>query len=66
MQRPAVVDVNGQRRDLENLVLKPVDLTVCPEAQTAIFRRAVASDSRAREYDVAVRGPDLDGFDHLD
>ena len=41
-------------------------MAVGPEAQAPIFGQAVAPDTRAREYDVAVCGPDLNGLDHLD
>ncbi len=66
MQRPGVVDVNGQWRDLENIVLKPVDMAVGPETESSIFGQAVASDARAWEDNIAVGGPNLNGLDHLD
>ena len=66
MQRASVVDVDGQRRDLEHVVLEAEDVLVGPHAEAAVLGQAVAADARAGEHHVAVGRPHLDGLDHLD
>lgn len=66
MQRARVVDVDGQRRDFENVVVKAHELVVGPDAQAPVLGQAVAADSGAGEDHVGVRRADLDGLDDLD
>jgi len=68
VQRPGVVDIDGCGRDLEDRVpvLETQQVLVSPVAEPSVLGQAVASDSRARENDVAVGGPHADGLDNLD
>ena len=49
VQRAGVVNVNGQRRDLEDVILESKDVPVSPYAQSAVFGQAIAANARPRE-----------------
>ena len=66
MERTGVIDVDGRRRHFEDVVLEPEDVLVSPYAEAAVFGQAVAADARPGKDYVAVSGPHLDRFDHLD
>ena len=66
MEGPGVIDVDRQRRDLEDVVVKAHQGLVRPDAQSPVLGEAVAADPRAGEDHVAVGRADLDRLDHLD
>jgi len=66
MQGAGVVDVNGQRGYLEDVVFKAHQFLIRPHAKAAVFGQAVAADTGAGEDHVGVRGANFDGLDHFD
>ncbi len=61
-----VVNVDGERGDLEDVVIKAHESMVGPDAQAPILGQAVAADPRAGKDHVGMGGADLDGLNDLD
>ncbi len=66
VERPGVVDVDGQRRHPENVVVEAHERVVGPHPEPPVLGQAVAADPRAGEDHVGMGGPDPDRLDHLD
>ena len=66
VKRTGIVDVDRQRRDLEDVVVEAHQGLVSPDPQAAVLREAVSADPRAGENHVRVGRADLDRLDHLD
>ena len=65
VEGPGVVDVDGQRRDLEDVVVEAHEGLVGPDAEAAVLGEAVAADAGAGEDHVGMGGADLDRFDYF-
>jgi hypothetical protein len=61
-----VVNVDGEGRDLEDIIIEAHEGMISPDTEAAVLGKAVAADAGAREDHVRVSGTDLDGLDDFD
>jgi hypothetical protein len=54
MESSRVININGKGSDLENFILKSMDMAVSPDPQTTVLGKTVPSNTRARKYDVTM------------